>query len=39
MTLKVLQTALLQIDVADPQIGVPGARDQALLPLEFVGVP
>lgn len=30
-TLKALQTTLLQIDVADTQIGALGARDQALL--------
>ncbi|MDR6573552.1 integrase [Curtobacterium sp. 320] len=37
MTLKALQTTLLKIDVADPQTGALGTRDQALLLFGFVG--
>jgi len=37
MTLKALQTTLLQIDVADLQSGALGTRDQALLLFGFVG--
>lgn len=37
MTLKALQTTLLQIDVADLQTGALATRDQALLLFGFVG--
>lgn len=37
MTLKALQTTLLQIDIADLQSGALGTRDQALLLFGFVG--